>query len=83
MILVKIKGIPKDFDKLSFGQKMQYSKAIQEFKESAKSTWLTQKRQSYKKALREAINLHGIKEYYASFACGKFCHDDSFELWYK
>ena len=84
VILVKIQGIPKNVESLSFGQQIPHLRTIAEFKQSAKSTHLSQKRQSYKTALREFLSLHPeVKEYFAKFLCGSDAKDDSFELFYK
>ena len=81
----KIKGLPTEMelDAMPFGRQIEHLKAIQVFKDSCKSTWLSQKRQSYQKAIREAIKLHGVTEYYCEFYCDSMVKDDVFEFWYK
>lgn len=68
----KITGM-KDFD---------FNK-VKDFKATAKVTHLSQKRQTYQKAIKEAIWLHDVKEYYCEFYWAPQCKDDSFEFWYK
>jgi len=68
----KITGM-KEFD---------FSK-VKDFKATAKVTHLSQKRQTYQKAIKEAIALHDVKEYYCEFYNESQCKDDSFEFWYK
>lgn len=68
---------------MSFGQRIDSLRAIQAFKASAKSVWISQKRQTYTKAIREAIALHDATEYYCDFHCDSECKDDTFEFWYR
>ena len=68
----KIAGM-KDFD---------FNK-VKDFKAGAKSIHLSQKRQTYHKAIKEAIALHDVKEYYCEFYNEPNCKDDVFEFWYK
>ena len=56
---------------------------VKDFKATAKVTHLSQKRQTYQKAIKEAIALHDVKEYYCEFYNESQCKDDSFEFWYK
>lgn len=56
---------------------------VKEFKVTAKVTHLSQKRQTYQKAIKEAISLYGVKEYWCEFYNEPHCKDDSFEFWYK
>ncbi len=81
----KINGLPTDkvFAGLSFGQQLEHFAAIVEFKQSCKSTHLSQKRQTYSKAIREAMKLYGATEYYCEFFCDSEVKDDSFEFWYR
>jgi hypothetical protein len=81
----KIKGLPKDseYAALPFGRRIEYARAIEAFKASAQSTYLSQKRQSYTKAIREAIKLYGVTQYYCRFYCNANVKDDSFQFWYK
>lgn len=68
---------------MPLGRQMEHFKAIQEFKESAKSIWVSQKRQSSTKAISEAKKLYDIKEFYCVFFDSENYKDDSFELWYR
>lgn len=80
----KVDGIPteKECQRMSFGQLIPHLRALEEFKAKAKSTYLSQKRQSYTKAIRDAIKLYGARQYYCQFNAGTDCHDDSFQFWY-
>lgn len=80
----KIRGLPKDedFHVLPFGRQIEYQRRIDEFKASAQTTWLSQKRQSYKSAIRDAVKLLTVAEYFCHFAANEHCSDDSFEFWY-
>lgn len=73
----------KDFNSLSFGRQIEYYHKIAEWKKTAASIHLSQKRQTYTKAIREFIKLYGAKEYFTTFYAGEFVHDDSFEIFYK
>ena len=85
IVKFKIKGLPKDSDyiKLSFGRQIEYRRKIQEFQDAAKSTHLSQKRQTYSKAIKEFLALNDVTEYYTTFHASKDCFDDSFEVWYR
>ena len=81
----KIKGMPNDieFNRLPFGRQIDGIRTIAKFKEEAKSIHLSQKRKSYSEAIREAVDLHNVEEYFCQFLCGTQAKDDSFEFWYK
>lgn len=81
----KIVGLPsdKEFAGMAFGRQIEHLRKIQEFQASAKSTWISQKRQSSTKAIKEAIKLLGAKEYYCEFHDEPHYRDDSFQFWYK
>lgn len=82
-ILCKIKGVPANYDTLPFGRQIEYHGTIGDFKARAKSTWLSQKRKSWRTALKEFKSLHkGVREYYAQFYADPHHYDDSFQLWY-
>lgn len=68
---------------LPFGRQIEYLKKIQEWLKDAKSIHISQKRVSYTKAIKEAIDLYDVKEYYCKFYSGEFYFDDSFEFFYK
>lgn len=71
------------FKGMVFGRQLEYIRKIQVFKETAKSTHLNQKRQTYTKAIREFVKLNDVTEYYCRFFSGKDYFDDSFEFFYK
>lgn len=81
----KIKGMPKDkeFNALPFGRQIEGLRTIQQFKAENKSIHLSQKRKSYTKAIREAIDLYNVEEYFCQFLSGSEAKDDSFEFWFK
>ena len=80
----KIVGLPKDteFATMSLGRQTDHFRTIEAFKLKAKSIHLSQKRQSYRKAIREAIELYNVDQYYCAFNAGKDCYDDTFEFWF-
>lgn len=80
---IKINGIPKDYDKMPFGRQIEYRRVIEAFKSESKKTWISQKRISSGKALKDAIKLYEAKEYYCNINDSENYRDDSFEFWYK
>lgn len=80
----KINGLPTDkvFNAQAFGQQLAGLKMIEAFKKTAKVIHLSQKRQSYTKAIKEAIALYDVKQYFCTFHCDAMCKDDSFEFFY-
>jgi len=81
----KIAGMPTErvFNIMPFGRQLEHSRTIEAFKLLCKSVHLSQKRQTYQKAIREAVALYDIKEYYCEFFCELGCKDDSFQFWYR
>jgi hypothetical protein len=82
---LKITGMPseREYNALPFGRQLEFAQKLKEFKVTAKVTHLSQKRQTYQKAIKEAISLYGVKEYWCEFYNEPHCKDDSFEFWYK
>lgn len=80
----KIDGLPKDseYNGLSFGRQLEHAPAIAAFKAKAKKVHLSQKRQSYTKAIREAVALYNVDQYFCQFHCSTECKDDTFEFYY-
>jgi hypothetical protein len=86
--LAKINGLSNDHVTLPPGRQCEYWRVIAEFKASAKMTYLSQKRQSYQRAIRDFVKLNNVTEYYCCFVPGdrngtRNGGDDSFEVWYK
>jgi len=81
----KIKALPteQEFKAMPFGRQIEVIKGFQTFKEGSKSLHLSQKRQSYQKAIREAVRLYNVTEYYCQFYAEPDCYDDSFQFWYR
>ncbi len=81
----KIKGLPsdKEFSTMPFGRQIEHFRAIEAFKAACRSTHLSQKRQSYSKAIRDALKLHNATEYYCEFYNDSMTKDDVFEFWYQ
>lgn len=80
---LKINGVPKDYPSLPFGRQLEYRHVIADFKATAKSTHVSQKRQSSTKALRDAIKLYEMAEYFCQFHDDQLKRDDGYEIWYK
>lgn len=81
----KIKNQPtdKEFAAMPFGRQIDTLKAIETFKANSKSIHISQKRQTYTKAIKEAIALYNVTEYYCDFYCSNDCFDDTFQFWYR
>ena len=73
----------REFAAMPFGRQIEPLKTIAKFKETCKSIWLSQKRQSYQTAIAEAKKMYDVKEYYCEFYCDEERKDDSFEFWYR
>lgn len=67
----------------AFGRQIEYYRKIEDWKKDANSTHLSQKRQSWKKAISEFVKLNGVKEYFCSFHAGLEYFDDTFEFFWK
>ena len=81
----KIKGQPseRDFNGMNFGRQIDVLRTFQAFMAEAKSVWVSQKRQTFAKAIREAVKLYGMTEYYCQFHDEPMYRDDSFQIFYK
>ncbi len=88
-IIFKIKSLgitQEEYKGMSFGQRLEYTRKIEEWKRSAKSTHISQKRISSSKAISEFKSLYKPKEYYSSFYSKDSSPnywDDTFEIFYK
>jgi len=84
IIKFKIKGLPEDkeYVALPFGRRIEFRHIIADFKAKAKMIHLSQKRQTYNKAIREAIDLYDVDQYFCQFSCNDNVKDDSFEFFY-
>ena len=68
---------------LPFGRQIEYRKKIEAWKFDAIMGYVSQKRTSYTKAIREFVKLYNVKEYYCSFHASDDYFDDSFEFYWK
>lgn len=75
---------PEALRVMVFGRQIEYIRKIQAFKTQpgVKSNHISQKRQTYTKAIKEFIDLYNVDEYYCDFHCNSNVKDDSFEVWY-
>ena len=64
------------------GRRSEIFKKIEEFKKTAKSTYISIKRKSATKAIKEFKDLYEVKEYFGMYHNDSFRKDDSFEIWY-
>ena len=82
VVVMKIDGVPKDYNKMPSGRQIEYRHVIEEFKAKAKSVWLSQKHRSYRTAIAEAKKLYNAKQYYCRFNNAPYYWDHSFEFFY-
>jgi len=80
--------IPKDRDlnKMVFGRQIEYIKKIHEWKKGAKKVYLSQKRQTFSKAIKEFKNLHKPKNWFTPTKNKKDSPnywDDGIEVYYE
>lgn len=80
--LPSLKLTETQFKAMSFGRQIEYIRKIEEWKKSANSTHLSQKRTTYTKAIREFCRFNDVAEYYCSFHNEPTYRDDSFEFWF-
>ncbi|MFM1755131.1 MAG: hypothetical protein RL621_15 [Bacteroidota bacterium] len=81
---IKSLGITeKQFSSMSFGERVNYIRKIQDFQNESKCGYLGTKRKTVKAALKEFIALYGAVEYYFVERQGDSWHDDSIQIWYK
>lgn len=83
-IKFRIRGLPtdKEYIALSFGNQIKFRRIIEEFKAGAKMIHISQKRQTFTKAIREAIDLYDVDQYFCQFHCNDNYKDDTFEFFY-
>ena len=73
----------KGYTKINSSTKQgEIFKKIKEFKKTAKSTYISIKRKSATKAIKEFKDLYDVKEYFGIYNNDSFRKDDSFEIWY-
>lgn len=85
VVRFKIDTMPdcKVYNALPFGRQIEFNEALKTFKENASIVHLSQKRQTYTKAIRDAIRLYDVEQYYCRFyADKKRFFDDTFEFYY-
>lgn len=82
--LKNVPGVPDNYFGLIFGQQIEYHYKIADYTKTAKQIHLSQKHQSYKKAIREFIALYRPINYYIPpFGIDEFYYDDSFIVYYN
>lgn len=82
----KIAGLgitEKEFAALPFGRKAEYFERFEAFKRSAKSAWLSQKRRTSAKAIKEFLDLHKPSNYFCCFQDSSEVRDDTFQVFYS
>ncbi len=82
----KINGIgitDSAYNQLPFGRQLEFAKKIEEFKASAKTVHISQKRRSHASAWKEFKELYNPTEWFAQYEDSSNVRDDSFQIWYK
>ena len=77
---------PKEVNSLSFTDKWEFTKRVNAWKETdrVQTVWLSQKRQSFAKAMKEFKDLYQPTEYFvATHTCREAYFDDTFEVFFK
>jgi hypothetical protein len=85
-VIKNIASVPSDLFSMPFGRQIEYHKVLHGFinNPETKKTYLSQKRQSYKKAIKEFVKLYEPKSYYIpKFNSSSNCFDDSFVVYYQ
>jgi hypothetical protein len=80
---IKIDGIPSNWNTLPFGRQIEFWPKLKEFKESAKKTYVSQKRKSGVMAWSEFVKLYKPKQFYAVYHDSLDYRDDSYEVFYQ
>jgi hypothetical protein len=85
IVKFRINGVisEKEYNGLPFGRRIDAMRQIIAFQEAVKSTWLSQKRQTYQKAIKEFLKLNDATEFYCKFHCSADCKDDTFQIWFR
>jgi len=79
-----IPGVEKGFENQSYGRQLDSLKAIQYYKTTAISIWISCKRRSFNTALKEFKDLYRPTSYFVKYRIpDEFYSDDCVEVFYK
>ena len=79
----KVPGVEKGFETKVFGQQLPSLRAIRDYKESARVTYLGVKRRSIASAFKEFIDLYSPDSYYMDYIKPSNNYsDDSIQVWF-
>ena len=82
-IIKNVPNVPDNYPNMIFGQQLNYRRALTDYINGAEKIFLSQKRQSYKKAIKDFVSLHKPKNYYIpGFYSDDSQYDDSFLVYY-
>ena len=73
----------KQYAALPFGRRIEVDRKIADWKKSAESTWLSQKRKSATKAISEFKDLYEPEEWFCKYMALPDRRDDTFEMFYR
>lgn len=83
-ILKNVPNVPDNYPNMIFGRQLEYRNHIADYTKSAKQIHLSQKRQTYKKAIKEFVALYNPTSYYIPVInCDPNYYDDSFVVYYQ
>jgi len=83
-ILVKIKGVDKEFYKAPFGRQIEDLKKVKAFIETAKTAYVDAKHKGTLAAVKQWIKAKNPSEYYAKWRKDSSSYkDDSVQVYYR
>ena len=83
-LLKNVPNVPDNYFSLIFGRQIEYRYQIADYTKSAKQIHLSQKRQSYKAAIKHFKSLYNPTSYYIpKINCDPNYYDDSFLVYFK
>lgn len=83
-IIKNVPDVPDNYTNMIFGRQLDYRYKIADYMAKSKNIHLSQKKQTYKKAIKEFVDLYKPKNYYIpKINCDEFYYDDSFVVYYQ
>jgi hypothetical protein len=73
---------PSKFNKMPFGQQIEFLRKLEEFKSRALTDHFNQKRSTFTKGLKEFLALNEVGEYLTVDSAAEGYKDDSTQIWY-
>jgi len=83
-LLKNVPGVPDNYPDMIFGRQLDYRNQIADYIKTADQIYLSQKRQSYKAAIKHFKALYSPTSYYIpKINCDPNYYDDSFLVYFK